>query len=37
MIEKMRAAGFREFVAKFDRPGLIAALKAITADWAQAA
>ena len=37
MLERMHAAGFREFVAKFDRPGLIAALKATTVAIPQAA
>jgi two-component system chemotaxis sensor kinase CheA len=36
IIERGRQAGFREFVAKFDRQGLIAALKE-TADWDKAA
>ena len=26
-IERVRRAGFQDFVAKFDRPGLIAAIK----------
>ena len=37
MMEKLQAAGFREFVAKFDRPGLIAALKETTVEFDQAA
>jgi len=36
-IERGRQAGFHEFVAKFDRPGLIAALKEQTAETRQAA
>jgi two-component system chemotaxis sensor kinase CheA len=31
-IERGRQAGFHDYVAKFDRPGLIAALKEQTAD-----
>ena len=37
LVEQARAAGFRDFVAKFDRPGLIAALKELTVEWDQAA
>jgi two-component system chemotaxis sensor kinase CheA len=37
MLEKIHAAGFGCFVAKFDRPGLIAALKEATLQWDQAA
>jgi two-component system chemotaxis sensor kinase CheA len=37
MMQKVRDAGFREFVAKFDRPGLIAALKETTVEFDQAA
>jgi two-component system chemotaxis sensor kinase CheA len=36
-IERGRQAGFHDFVAKFDRPGLIAALKESTVDWVEAA
>jgi two-component system, chemotaxis family, sensor kinase CheA len=36
-IERGRQAGFHEFVAKFDRPGLIAALKESTVEWNEAA
>ncbi|MES2165611.1 MAG: hybrid sensor histidine kinase/response regulator [Pseudomonadota bacterium] len=36
-IERGRQAGFHDYVAKFDRPGLIAALKEQTADVKQAA
>jgi two-component system chemotaxis sensor kinase CheA len=36
-IERGRQAGFHDYVAKFDRPGLIAALKEQTADIDQAA
>jgi two-component system chemotaxis sensor kinase CheA len=36
-IERGRQAGFHDYVAKFDRPGLIAALKEQTADMTQAA
>ncbi len=36
-IERGRQAGFHDYVAKFDRPGLIAALKEQTADTKQAA
>jgi two-component system chemotaxis sensor kinase CheA len=36
-IERGRQAGFHDYVAKFDRPGLIAALKEQTADLSQAA
>ena len=36
-IERGRQAGFHDFVAKFDRPGLIAALKETTVEWEQAA
>ena len=36
-IERGRQAGFHDFVAKFDRPGLIAALKEQTADIRRAA
>ncbi len=36
-IERGRQAGFHDFVAKFDRPGLIAALKEQTAETRQAA
>ncbi len=36
-IERGRQAGFHDYVAKFDRPGLIAALKEQTADVPQAA
>ena len=37
MLADVRNAGFRDFVAKFDRPGLIAALKDVTAAWNEAA
>jgi two-component system chemotaxis sensor kinase CheA len=36
-IERGRQAGFHDFVAKFDRPGLIAALKESAVEWAEAA
>ncbi len=36
-IERARVAGFHDYVAKFDRQGLIAALKETTVDYAQAA
>jgi two-component system chemotaxis sensor kinase CheA len=36
-IERGRQAGFHDYVAKFDRPGLIAALKEQTAEMNQAA
>jgi len=36
-IERGRLAGFHDYVAKFDRPGLIAALKEQTAELAKAA
>ena len=36
-IERGRQAGFHDYVAKFDRPGLIAALKEQTADMSRAA
>jgi two-component system chemotaxis sensor kinase CheA len=36
-IERGRQAGFHDFVAKFDRQGLIAALKESTVEWNQAA
>jgi two-component system chemotaxis sensor kinase CheA len=36
-IERGRQAGFHDYVAKFDRPGLIAALKEQTAEMARAA
>jgi two-component system chemotaxis sensor kinase CheA len=36
-IERGRQAGFQDFVAKFDRPGLIAALKETTVAWDEAA
>jgi len=36
-IERGRQAGFHDFVAKFDRPGLIAALKESAIEWAEAA
>ncbi len=36
-IERGRQAGFHDYVAKFDRPGLIAALKEQTAEVKQAA
>ena len=36
-VERGRQAGFQEFVAKFDRPGLIAALKESTVAWDEAA
>jgi two-component system chemotaxis sensor kinase CheA len=37
LMEPVRQAGFRDFVAKFDRPGLIAALKEVAVEWEQAA
>jgi two-component system chemotaxis sensor kinase CheA len=36
-IERGRQAGFHDFVAKFDRQGLIAALKETTVDFVEAA
>src|SRR5262249_39129876 len=36
-VERGRQAGFHDFVAKFDRQGLIAALKDSTVEWNQAA
>ena len=36
-IERGRQAGFHDFVAKFDRQGLIAALKESSVEWAEAA
>jgi two-component system chemotaxis sensor kinase CheA len=36
-IERGRLAGFHDYVAKFDRPGLIAALKEQTAEFSRAA
>ena len=36
-IERGRQAGFHDFVAKFDRQGLIAALKESTIEWVEAA
>ena len=36
-IERGRQAGFHDYVAKFDRPGLIAALKEQTAEVKRAA
>jgi two-component system chemotaxis sensor kinase CheA len=36
-IERGRQAGFHDFVAKFDRQGLIAALKESTVEWVEAA
>ena len=36
-IERGRQAGFHDYVAKFDRPGLIAAMKEQTAEMHQAA
>jgi two-component system, chemotaxis family, sensor kinase CheA len=36
-IERGRQAGFHDFVAKFDRHGLIAALKEATLEWEEAA
>jgi two-component system chemotaxis sensor kinase CheA len=36
-IERGRQAGFHDYVAKFDRPGLIAALKEQTAEARRAA
>ena len=36
-IERGRQAGFHDYVAKFDRPGLIAALKEQTAEIGRAA
>jgi two-component system chemotaxis sensor kinase CheA len=37
MIERGRRAGFNDFVAKFDRQGLIAALKQASLQWGEAA
>jgi two-component system chemotaxis sensor kinase CheA len=37
VIERGRQAGLHDFVAKFDRPGLIAALKEQTAEAIRAA
>jgi two-component system, chemotaxis family, sensor kinase CheA len=36
-VAKLRASGFRDFVAKFDRPGLIAALKESAVELSEAA
>ena len=36
-IERGRQVGFHDFVAKFDRQGLIAALKETSVDWVEAA
>ncbi len=36
-IERGRQAGFHDFVAKFDRQGLIAALKESAVEWPEAA
>jgi two-component system chemotaxis sensor kinase CheA len=36
-IERGRAAGFHDFVAKFDRAGLVAAIKEQSADFDRAA
>jgi two-component system chemotaxis sensor kinase CheA len=36
-IERGRQAGFHDFVAKFDRQGLIAALKDSSVEWNEAA
>jgi len=36
-IERGRQAGFHDFVAKFDRQGLIAALKESAVEWNEAA
>ncbi len=36
-LERGRQAGFKDFVAKFDRQGLIAALKESTIEWVEAA
>jgi two-component system chemotaxis sensor kinase CheA len=36
-IERGRLAGFHDYVAKFDRPGLIAALKEQTSEIGRAA
>jgi two-component system, chemotaxis family, sensor kinase CheA len=36
-IERARVAGFHDYVAKFDRQGLIAALKETTVEYAHAA
>jgi len=36
-IERGRRAGFDNFVAKFDRQGLIAALKQASLQWVEAA
>jgi two-component system chemotaxis sensor kinase CheA len=37
MLERIRQAGFREFVAKFDRPGLISAVKGLCTELVEAA
>ena len=37
MLADVRSAGFGGFVAKFDRPGLIAAIKEVTTAWNEAA
>jgi two-component system chemotaxis sensor kinase CheA len=37
IVERGRQAGFDQFIAKFDRRGLIAALSNLSADWARAA
>jgi two-component system, chemotaxis family, sensor kinase CheA len=37
VMDEVRRAGYRDFVAKFDRPGLIAALKELAVEWERAA
>jgi two-component system chemotaxis sensor kinase CheA len=37
LIERGRQAGFRDFIAKFDRQGLIAALAEVPREWVEAA
>ena len=36
-IERGRSVGFDDYIAKFDRQGLIAALKECTVEWEKAA
>jgi two-component system, chemotaxis family, sensor kinase CheA len=37
VVDEARQAGYRDLVAKFDRPGLIAALKELALEWERAA
>jgi two-component system, chemotaxis family, sensor kinase CheA len=37
VMDEVRRAGYCDFVAKFDRPGLIAALKELAVEWERAA